>query len=78
MECAGETNIRDERRTVTKTEGWRWIEKEGWSMKGRGFGERTPLTRDWKVTRSCDCVWMAKFEGKEAKDGVISSWRAPP
>lgn len=47
-------------------------------MEDRGFGERTPLTRNWKVTRSCDCVWTAKFEGKEAKGGMISSWRAPP
>lgn len=39
--------------------------------EGGRFGERTPLTRDWKVTRSCDCVWAAKFEGKEAKDGMI-------
>lgn len=43
----------------------------------RRFGERTPLTRDWKVTRSCDCVWTAKFEGKAAKGGAISPWRAP-
>lgn len=48
------------------------------ARRGGRFGERTPLTRDWKVTRSCDCVWTAKFEGKEAKGGAISPWRAPP
>jgi len=35
----------------------------------RRFGERTPLTRDWKVTRSCDCVWTAKFEGRKPTTG---------
>lgn len=54
-------------------------EKEGErGVEDRRFGERTPLTRDWKVTRSCDCVWTVKFEGKEAKGGAISPWRAAP
>lgn len=53
-------------------------ERRGEGLGDRRFGERTPLTRDWKVTRSCDCIWTAKFEGKEAKGGAISSLGGTP
>jgi hypothetical protein len=44
-------------------------EREDGDREDRRFGERTPLTRDWKVTRSCDCVWTAKFEGRKPTAG---------